>query len=366
MRTPRRLATVLVSAGLLGGLAGCGGSEGTVDGYDWKAAPDASKIAAQGKDLPTYGLAPDWANYGEVVKAFCAKHGGTCAHKDTDMSSADEIQKFDAEQKNPVGTASDIGLMWGPVAERKGVVPAYLPPSAGKLKDWQKAKEGGWVATFVGTPSFVVNTAKVKNPPRTWQDLLKPEYKGQIATKNPASSGTGQAMVVAAAVANGGGVGNLGPAFEFFAKLKKSGNLSDAKMSEETLEKGEAPIQVNYDFNGIAQKKELGAKGVRLEVIIPSDGSIWAPSGLIVNRYNTAKGDFLKAFMEYVLTDEGQLGFAASGARPIRAVNGDLQVPAGKRENWLPEKDYAPVKEIEYSKIDPEEIVTQWESKVVA
>ncbi|WP_157431643.1 ABC transporter substrate-binding protein [Actinomadura hibisca] len=366
MRTPRRLAAAAAAMAGLVGLAGCGGSDGTVGGFDWKAAPDTSKIAAQGKDLPTYGLAPDWANYGGLVKAFCAKHGGTCTHKDTDMSSADEIQKFDAEQNNPVGTASDIGLMWGPVAEAKGVVPPYTPPSAGKLKDWQKAAGGGWVATFVGAPAFVVNTGKVKNPPRTWRDLLKPEYKGLIATKNPASSGTGQAMVVAAAVANGGGVGNLAPGFDFFAKLKKAGNLSDAKMSEETLEKGEAPIQVNYDFNGIAQKKELGAKGVKLEVIVPSDGSIWAPSGLMINKYNTAKGDFLKAFLDYVLTDEGQLLFAESGAHPVRAINGDLQVPADRKKNWLPDAAYQAVKEIEYSKINPEEIVKEWEAKVVA
>ncbi len=344
-------------------LTACGASgAGT---YDWAAAPDPGKIAEQGKDLPTYGLAPDWANYGEVVKTFCAKHNGTCAHKDTDMSSSEEIVRFDAEKENPIATASDIGLMWGPVAEAKGVVPAYLPPSASKLKDWQKGK-GGWVATFVGAPAFVVNTDKVKNPPKTWADLLKPEYKGMIATKNPASSGTGQAMVVAAAVANGGSVDDLAPAYAYFKKLKDAGNLSDVKMSEETLEKGEAPIQVNYDFNGLAQKAALKEKNVNVEVIIPGDGSVWSPSGLMINKYNAGKGDFLKGFLEYVLSDEAQLLFAKFGARPIRALNGDLQVPAEAKANWLPDGAYAPVKEIEITKINVETIVADWEAKVLA
>ncbi|MEV0588454.1 extracellular solute-binding protein [Nonomuraea sp. NPDC050310] len=344
-------------------LAACGGS-GAGD-YDWGAAPDSSKIAAQGKDLPTYGLAPDWANYGEVVKAFCAKHGASCDHKDTDMSSADEIKAFDAEKDKPVATASDIGLMWGPVAEAKGVVPAYQPPNASKLKDWQKGK-GGWVATFVGAPAFVVNVDKVPNAPKTWQDLLKPEYKGMIAIKNPASSGTGQSMLVAAAVAAGGTVDNLGPGFDYFRKLKDSGNLSAAKMSEDTLEKGEAPIQVNYDFNGLAQKAALKAKNVDVEVIIPADGSVWAPSGLMINKYNTAKGDFLKGFLDYVLTDEAQILFAKFGARPIRVLNGDLQLPADAKANWLPDAAYAPVKEIEITKINVEQIVADWEAKVLA
>ncbi|NRQ36969.1 extracellular solute-binding protein [Nonomuraea sp. NN258] len=362
--TKHRIGIAVAASSLLV-LTACGSQAGAAGDYDWKAAPDTSKIAEQGKNLPTYGLAPDWANYGEVVKAFCAKHQGTCAHEDTDMSSSEEIVKFDAEKDNPIGTASDIGLMWGPIAEAKGVVPEYLPPSAGKLKDWQKGK-GGWVATFVGAPAFVVNTDKVTNPPKSWQDLLKPEYKGMIAIKAPTSSGTGQAMVVAAAVANGGSVDDLAPAYDFFKKLKTAGNLSQAKMSEEMLEKGEAPIQINYDFNGLAQKAALKAKNVNVEVIIPSDGSIWAPSGLMINKYNSAKGDFLKGFLEYVLTDEAQTLFAKFGARPIRALNGDLQLPAEAKANWLPEESYAAVKEIEITKINPEQIVADWEAKVLA
>ncbi|NUR82634.1 MAG: extracellular solute-binding protein [Nonomuraea sp.] len=344
-------------------LTACGGGSGAGD-YDWSAAPDTAKIAEQGKDLPTYGLAPDWANYGEVVKAYCAKYNGTCAHKDTDMSSSEEIVKFDAEKDNPIGTASDIGLMWGPVAEAKGVVPDYTPPSAAKLKDWQKGK--GWVATFVGVPAFVVNTDKVKNPPKSWQDLLKPEFKGQVAIKSPTSSGTGQAMLVAAAVATGGSVDNLAPGFDFFKKLKDSGNITDVKMSEETLEKGEAPIQINYDFNGLAQKAALKAKNVNVEVLIPTDGSVWSPSGLIINKYNGAKGDWLKGFLDYVLSDEAQDLFAKFGARPIRSLNGDLQLSAEAKANWLPDSAYASVKEIEITKVNPEQIVADWEAKVLA
>ena len=49
------------------------------------------------------------------------------------------------------------------------------------------------MATFVGVPSIIVNTDVVKNPPKTWDDLLKPEYKGLIGVSDPATSGTGGA-----------------------------------------------------------------------------------------------------------------------------------------------------------------------------
>ncbi|MGW5687930.1 hypothetical protein [Nonomuraea sp. NPDC003754] len=61
-------------------------------------------------------------------------------------------------------------------------------------------------------------------------DLLTPEYKGQVAIKNPTSSGTGQAMVVAAAIANGGSVDNLAPAYDYFRKLTDAGNISAVKV----------------------------------------------------------------------------------------------------------------------------------------
>ena len=39
---------------------------------------------------------------------------------------------------------------------------------------------GNWVGLYVGVLTFTVNTAIVKNVPRSWADLLKPDYKGQI------------------------------------------------------------------------------------------------------------------------------------------------------------------------------------------
>ena len=39
-------------------------------------------------------------------------------------------------------------------------------------------------ATTTVSISFGTNTKVVKNPPKSWEDLLKPEYKGQVAIDN--------------------------------------------------------------------------------------------------------------------------------------------------------------------------------------
>ena len=142
------------------------------------------------------------------------------------------------------------------------------------------------------------------------------------------------------------------------------GQFSTAAGSAQTLEKGEVPIQIKYDFNCIAAAKQVNAKGIKTEVIIP-EGAIYAPAALMLNKYNTAKMDVAKLFLDYVLTDEAQIAFAKFGARPIRTVLGDLTLPAEAKANWLPEADYAKVHVIkDWSTVDLQKIAEFWREEV--
>lgn len=333
---------------------------------DWTAPPDIAKAkeqAAQG--MITYGLPDDWANYGESLKQFCAHHQFTsCNHTDTDMSSNEEITRYDAEKNAPAAVFSDIGIAFGAVAEAKGVLPSYLPPNAQSLPAGWKAATGGWVATFVGVPSIIVNTDVVKNVPQSWDDLLKPEYEGLIGVADPATSGTGGATFIAWAFAHGGDENNLAPGVEFAKRLLP--NLAGPNGNDANLEKGEIPIQVRYDFLGVAAATALKAKGVNVSVIIPS-GSIYAPAAMMVNKYNTAQMDLAKLYMDWVLSDQGQTLFAKFGARPARYVLGDLKLDDSAKANWLPDAAYAEVKTVkDWSKVDPAKIADVWKNQVLA
>ena len=58
----------------------------------------------------------------------------------------------------------------------------------------------------------------MKNPPKSWADLEKPEYKGQVAIDgNPGSAGDAFAAVFSAALAMGGSLDNIMPGLEYFA-----------------------------------------------------------------------------------------------------------------------------------------------------
>ena len=239
-----------------------------------------------------------------------------------------------------------------------------MPPNAAKLPVGLKGEKGGWVATFTGVPAMVVNTDVVKNVPKTWADLAKPEYKGKIETIDAAGgAGTSVSTFIAWAYAFGGDENDLKPAIDFAKAMV--GQYASASANTQTLEKGEVPILIRYDFNCIAAAKAVKAKGVNARVVIPADGSIYAPSALMLNTYNTAKMDVAKLMLDFVLSDEGQAAFAKFGARPIRYVLGDLKLADDAKSNWLPDADYAKVHSIaDWSKVDLQKIVSTYRDEV--
>jgi putative spermidine/putrescine transport system substrate-binding protein len=135
--------------------------------------------------------------------------------------------------------------------------------------------------------------------------------------------------------------------------------------NQESLEKGEIPIQIKYDFNLLAAQAKMKEKGVNTQVIIPGV-SIYAPSALMVNKYNVAKMDLAKMFLEWVLSDDAQLIFAEFGARPVRYVLGDLQLPDSAKAKWLPDSAYANVKTVkDWNLVSPAQVAAVWDERVL-
>lgn len=359
----RRLIQATTAAGLVSFAPWARSGQVAAQEADWTSPPDLAKAAEQARDFQTYGMPDDWANYGGVLKAFAEKYDLELKRTDTDMTSMEEITKFDAEKGNPVAVSSDIGLIYGPIAEAKGVVPDYLPPSAESLPASLKAATGGWVATFTGVPSIIVNTDVIATVPETWEDLLKPEFTGKIGMRDPRTAGEGATALIAWAYAFGGDENDLGPGVEFAKKLLPQFGPREGNAQE--LEKGETPVLIKYDFNALAIATGLQEKNVKTAVVIPGT-SIYAPSALMINKYNVAKIDLAKLLLDFVLTDEAQTAFAEFGARPVRYVLGDLTLDDAAKAKWLPDADYADVKQVaDWTAVDADTIAEVWDTEVL-
>lgn len=308
----------------------------------------AAKAKEEGK-IGSYGIPNDWLNYEEMWKVFTTRYGVT--HSDTDMSSAEEIAKFLAEKNAPVADVGDVGLAFGPIGTEQGAFLPYKNSKWAEIPDWAKGADGTYAAAYYGAVAFVVNPKLVKNVPKQWRDLLRPEYKGKIAINDPRKAANAQYAVIAAAMAMGGSETNIQPGIDFFAKLQKSGNLTPTTPSLAGFQKGEVAIGINWDYNGLNFKREL-AKDVPLEIRIPLDGTTTGPYAPVINAF-TQRPNVAKLFMEFLFSDEGQLLYAKGGAQPIREkVRKNL--PADIKAQMIPSYQYTKVTPIKAWKQMPD------------
>jgi putative spermidine/putrescine transport system substrate-binding protein len=321
----------------------------------------AGTRAAAPIQFATYGM-PHETVWALVIDAFCKKHH--CTHVDTDMGSAEAITKFVAERSKPVAYATEVGIAFGPVAVQRGAAMMYKNANWDKIPWWAKDAEGGWFAVYAGVPTFLVNPRAVKAVPASWRDLLHPDYRRTFAIKDPRTSGTALATVLAANAAMGGTLTNLDPGIAYFKQLKEMGILSPTRVSDSNIQKGEIPITVKYDHENLVLREALKNE-LRLEIVVPSDGTIYAPSVLVLNRYAPDQA-LARAFADFVTSDEGQLLVARAYPRPIRYVAGNLKVPDDIRARWLPGSAYGTRvrKVFEWEKFSIATFVEKWAKEV--
>ncbi len=117
-----------------------------------------------------------------------------------------------------------------------------------------------------------MNTAVVKNVPQDWSDLLKPEYKGQIALAgDPRVSNQAIQTVYAAALANGGSLDNAQPGLDFFKKLVDAGNFVPTIAKPGTIDQGATPITIRWTYNALSHR-DAAAGNPKIEVVVPKSG----------------------------------------------------------------------------------------------
>jgi putative spermidine/putrescine transport system substrate-binding protein len=280
-------------------------------------------VAAATKEgeISTTALPDDWANYGEIKKAFLAKY--PLKHNDNtpDGSSSDEVGQITANAGNALPgnpDVIDVGFSWGKTATDEKLLQPYKVATWDTIPDALKDADGYWYGDYYGTMVFEVNSDIVTNVPQDWNDLLKPEYKGQIALSgDPAAAAQGTNTIWAAAYGlNGNKLDDASAGIEFFQKLIASGNLIPAKATPATVAKGETPITMRWDYNAIANR-DANKDTVTIEVVYPKSGTVAGVYVQAINAY-APHPNAARLWMEYLYSDEGQILFLKSGARPVR------------------------------------------------
>jgi putative spermidine/putrescine transport system substrate-binding protein len=296
--------------------------------------PEAAKIAgakAEGQ-IVSYGMTDDWVNLGAIWKEIQTRYG--VVHTDTDMTSAEQITRLLAEKDAPVMDVADIGFDFVAPLVENNLAMSYKNTSWDKIPENFRDADGRWAVAYWGAISFLVNTDLVKTAPQTWDDLLKPEYKDMVCSRDPSKSTYATGSVLAAAYAHGGDESNVQPGLDFFKQLRDSGNWRQGVvLNVAAVQKGECPISIVYDFDGFAKRD---ATGLPLQVIIPSDATV----GMLFAEYISAVAphpNAAKLEQDFLLSDEGQVMLAQGYAHPARS---DVKLPADVAAKLLPESAY--------------------------
>jgi putative spermidine/putrescine transport system substrate-binding protein len=329
-----------------------------------------SDIVAEAKKegkLNVIALPPDWANYGEIISTFSKKYGISITSDNPDGSSAQENQAIRSLKGDPrAPDVVDVSPTFAIAGANEGLYAKYYTTNFRKVPRAMKDGRGFWVGDYWGVISFGVNGAVVSNAPKSWKDLLKPEYKNKVALNgSPLSSGSAVAGVFSASIANGGGLSNIGPGIDFFAQLKSVGNFLPVQATPQTIASGQTPITIDWDYLNLAYGKNFPAS--KITTVVPSDGVYGAYYCQGVNA--TAPHPWAaRLWQEFLYSDQGQLLWLKGYSHP--ALFADMVarkvVPAALIKALPNATAYSKVKFASPSQVTAARTVisTEWPKKV--
>lgn len=325
--------------------------------------------------LTTIALPHDWCGYGDIIASFKEKYPFLTVNElNPDAGSADELEAVRANKGNTGPQAPDvldIGLSFGPQAKSEGLIQPYKVSVWDQIPDAVKDADGYYYGAYYGVMSFIVNKDLVTNTPAEWEDLLKPEYAGQVALAgDPRASNQAILGVLSAGMAQGAAAGTASgeAGLEFFKKLNDAGNFVPVIGKAGTLAQGTTPIMVMWDYNALTARDTLNGNPP-VEVVVPTKGTLAGVYVQAISAY-APHPNAAKLWMEHIFSDEGQNGYVKGYCHTARfnQMVADGKIPQDLLDALPPagpyEKAYFPT--IEEQNANKEAVVGGWDKVVGA
>ncbi|MDF2962431.1 MAG: transporter substrate-binding protein [Paenibacillus sp.] len=352
------LVSIAVICGTL--VAGCGtnagqqpaaGNTGAAAGKEPAGLTPEKQLVIAGNGATVEQLMKD-----EIFKKFNEKYPDV---KLTYVSgvSTEIVAKVKAQKASP---QIDVTVIEGGEQEAGRVEGLWEPladkdiPNMKKVGEDLKVKDNSGVTVNFTPMGISYNAELVKSKglpvPQSWNDLAKPEMKGNI-TLAEMSSNFGRSAFIMLAYANGGSEKNMDPGFE---KLKTiAGYMPTFAKSAAQLQQNMQNKSAAYTTWTMARSLVQKDAGLDLEFVIPKEGA-----NLVPNVATIVKGaknpNASKLFIDFLLTDDVQAMYGTklyyNPAVPVnlpqeiakklsfdrsKVVKFDLEVVGTKMPEWL-------------------------------
>jgi iron(III) transport system substrate-binding protein len=315
---------------------------------------------AQQKELNVIcSVQAQWCN---LIQTTFSRTSGITVNM-TMKGSGEALAQIMAERANPktdiwFGGTGDPHML----AAEQNLTLEYKSTQLSQLHGWaqRQAEQAGYktVGVYLGPLGFGYNTElltkKKISVPKTWNDLLKPEYKGEIQVADPRASGTAYTMIATLVQIMG-----EDKAFDYLAALHK--NVSTYPRSGtgpiKAVARGEATVSISFIHDAPGEK----AQGFPVETVTPTDGT-----GAEIGSMSIVKGarnlESAKAFYEWALTPSGQQFGATANQFQLPSNKGaatDPRMPDLKKIKLI-DYDYAKFGQANVRK----QLILNWERKV--
>jgi putative spermidine/putrescine transport system substrate-binding protein len=280
----------------------------------------AGLVAAAKKEgtLNVITLPDNWANYGNIIKDFSKKYGIKIVSENPDGSSQDEINAVNQlKGQSRAPDVLDLGTSFAITAAQDGLLAPYKVQSWSNIPASAKDSNGDWFDDYGGFVAIGYNSKTVKDPPTSFADLLKPEYKNMVGINgNPTQASAAFSAVFAAALANGGSFNNIEPGIQYFGKLASEGNFVPVQAGPSTVESGQTPIVIWWDYLQASEIASGSSAVPGWKVVIPSDGHYAAYYSQAISA-TAPHPAAARLWEEYLYSTTGQNLWLEGAARPI-------------------------------------------------
>jgi iron(III) transport system substrate-binding protein len=303
VRLSRTLAAV-AAALLLAGTAACGSSA--------DARSPAPRIALYTSVTQN--------TVDAVVAGFTAAHPG--AKVDTYRATTGALNARIAADQRAGGVRADV--IWGTdplsmqsYADQKLLRPWPLPAVSGVPADVKTPYFWGTRRLFL----VLVAGRGLSPAPKLWSDLADPAYRGVVTVPDPAGAGSAFAALGYFSQAPGYGL-------DFYRRLKSNGAVQVSTVPEvvTSVAQGRSRVGITLD----SEVRAAVAKGSPVTMVWPADGaiSLYSP---IAETVAAPHADAGRAFLQYVLSADGQRRIGRTGWQPILPNVSGPPLPGGAR-----------------------------------
>jgi iron(III) transport system substrate-binding protein len=295
-----KIAALLVTVMLIMTLGGCQNA----------SSVQGTTQADLSGELTVYTSQPE-ADIQALVEKFNIKHpniqvnvfrSGTeevvskiLAEKEVDAIQADVLLVADSATFETL-KSKDI-LMSYASHELKGISADYYD------------KENTYTGTKIISTGIIINTEMVKREIKAFSDLTQDDMKDQLIMPSPLYSG-------AAAYNLGVIVRTNGLGWEYYESLKNN-NITVEKGNgavKSAVVSGQKAAGIIIDYMAIRAKNE----GAPVEFIYPEEGSLIITEPVAIIK-DTKNEDLAKAFVDYILSEDGQKATAEIGYTPVKS-----------------------------------------------